>query len=308
MEVFGDFFVIFKDVALLVPDELAEFNRLLAIERAVHNFDRKSPFTVRIHENDENTVRDMHGLTHSIKAALYSHDPQVVKSARILDERLQQLGIIYNMHFDEQTATITKLTDDFTGRLAADATKVGVNLWVTYIMEDNEAIKSLMSKRAAEISNRPSGDMRFGIRPEIEAVYKRITGIINANIVSNGEALCGDFVRQLNVKIAYVNEHDVHHHNLKNIADAIAAPIPVQTCTGKVIIPIPELHYAEEGRPTVELIFTVDFTVTYKDNLNAGDAEIIVHGKGNFKGQKIITFNIAFRDSDATPRPIEQRR
>jgi hypothetical protein len=292
-EYFSNMFNVHKDVALLVTDDLAEFNRLLAIERIEYKFDRSSPFTEQIIETDVQTKNDLHGLTNAVKTALFSHDPQVAASAHTLEERLKQLGIIYDKPLDEQISTVEKLTDDFTGILAVDVTKIGATSWVTYIINDNVAMKTLMAERNAEVSNRPTGDMRDGIRPEIEGVYKIITGKIDANIVTNGEALCGAFVRELNVEIAYVNEHDTPHRNHKKMEDAIAAPIPVQSYTGKVIVPIPELHYVEEGKPTVELIFTVDFTVTYKDNLNAGDAEIIVHGKGDYKGQKIITFNIA---------------
>jgi len=292
MEYFGEMFITFPDVALLVTDELAEFNRLLAIERIAYKFNRKSPLTSLISEMDVNIMRDLHGLTHSIKAALYSHDPQVAAAAIILDERLHQLGNIYDRTLDEQTSTISKLTDDFTGRLAVEASKVGVNLWVTYIGDDNEAIKTMMSERNAEVSKRPTGNLRDGIRPKIEAVYKTIAGKINADITTNGETLCGAFVRQLNVEIAYVNEHDTTHHNRKNIEAATAVPIAVQNFTGKVITHIPELYYEEEGHPTVELVFAVDFMVTYKDNLYVGNAEIIVHGKGAFKGKKIISFNI----------------
>jgi hypothetical protein len=293
MEVVSSLLATHKDVALLVPTELAEFNRLLAIERAVYDFDRKSPLTIRINELDEQTRNDLHGLTDAVKSALHSHDPQVAASALLLDERIQQLGTIYDMPLEEQTATLTKLTDDFTGRLAVDVTKVGVNSWVTYILNDNLAIAGLMQQRSAEVSNRPHGQLRKGIRPEIEAVYKIIAGLIDANIVTNGETLCGAFVRQLNVEIAYFNEHDTPHHTRKNIADAVAVPVPVQTYTSEPIIVIPELHFVEEGQPTKKLVFATDFTVTYKDNVNVGDAEITVHGKGIYKGTKIITFNIA---------------
>jgi hypothetical protein len=293
MDVFGNLFVVYKDVALLVPTELTEFNRLLAIERTAYNFDRKSPLTIRINELDEQTGNDLHGLTDAVKSALHSHDPQVAESARMLYERIQQLGIIYSMPLEEQTATVTKLTDEFTGRLAVDVTKVGVNSWVTYILNDNLAITGLMQQRSAEVSNRPQGRLRNGIRHEIEAVYKRITGILDANIVTGGEALCGALVRQLNVEIAYFNEHDTPHRTRKNIADTVAVPVPVQTYTGEPVIVIPELHCVEEGQETKKLVFATDFTVTYKDNINLGDAEITVRGKGTYKGTKIITFNIA---------------
>ncbi|MDR3236031.1 MAG: hypothetical protein LBT48_04805 [Prevotellaceae bacterium] len=54
-----------------------------------------------------------------------------------------------------------------------------------------------------------------------------------------------------------------------------------------------EAHYREEGKPTVELVFAKDFDVTYKNNTDVGTADLTIHGKGAYKGQKLTTFNIA---------------
>ncbi|MDR3261023.1 MAG: hypothetical protein LBT78_04225 [Tannerella sp.] len=36
-----------------------------------------------------------------------------------------------------------------------------------------------------------------------------------------------------------------------------------------------------------------DFTVTYRKNIEVGTADLIIHGKGAYKGTKTVTFNIA---------------
>jgi hypothetical protein len=53
------------------------------------------------------------------------------------------------------------------------------------------------------------------------------------------------------------------------------------------------VHYCEEGKPTVKLWLGKDFSVTYKNNVKVGMAELTIHGKGDYKGQKSVTFNIA---------------
>jgi hypothetical protein len=58
--------------------------------------------------------------------------------------------------------------------------------------------------------------------------------------------------------------------------------------TGKAITPIPVMYY--EG---TELVFAVDFSLTYKNNVDVGEATVIMHGKGRFNGQHIRKFNIA---------------
>ncbi|MDR1153330.1 MAG: hypothetical protein LBL04_01360 [Bacteroidales bacterium] len=52
--------------------------------------------------------------------------------------------------------------------------------------------------------------------------------------------------------------------------------------------PIPAVYL--EG---VELFFAKDFTLTYKNNVQRGVAEIGITGKGNCAGRKTVTFHIA---------------
>jgi hypothetical protein len=53
------------------------------------------------------------------------------------------------------------------------------------------------------------------------------------------------------------------------------------------------VHYREDGKETVQLSLGADFAVTYKNNVHVGTAELTIHGKGAYKGQKTVTFNIA---------------
>jgi hypothetical protein len=69
--------------------------------------------------------------------------------------------------------------------------------------------------------------------------------------------------------------------------------VPEQTYTGKAVTPLPKAYYREEGKPTVELVFARDFSVTYKNNVDIGTADLTLHGKDAYKGQKKTTFNIA---------------
>jgi hypothetical protein len=86
--------------------------------------------------------------------------------------------------------------------------------------------------------------------------------------------------------VKYFNEHS-HVKTKKDIETAIVETIPDQTFTGEQIIVIPQVRYEDRM-----LVFATDFTVTYSNNIQRGNAELIVHGKGEFKGKKIVTFNI----------------
>jgi hypothetical protein len=71
-------------------------------------------------------------------------------------------------------------------------------------------------------------------------------------------------------------------------------PIETLPYTGKAVTPVPVAYYRGDGeKPTVELVFAKDFSVTYKNNVEVGTADVTLHGKGHYKGQKTVTFNIA---------------
>jgi hypothetical protein len=47
-----------------------------------------------------------------------------------------------------------------------------------------------------------------------------------------------------------------------------------------------------EGEQAVELQFSVDFFVTYRNNTAAGEAKVLIHGKGKYCGSHASTFHI----------------
>jgi hypothetical protein len=51
--------------------------------------------------------------------------------------------------------------------------------------------------------------------------------------------------------------------------------------------------YRIDGKPTLTLSLGKDFSVTFKNNIKVGMAEVTVHGKGEYKGTKSTTFMIA---------------
>ena len=71
------------------------------------------------------------------------------------------------------------------------------------------------------------------------------------------------------------------------------APISIQKYTGQLITLIPDVYYTEDEKPTAKLYLGKDFSVTFKNNKDVGMAELTVHGKGSYKGQKTTTFAIA---------------
>lgn len=72
-----------------------------------------------------------------------------------------------------------------------------------------------------------------------------------------------------------------------SISGAVVASIKNMAYTGKNISPKPEVTWKKSV-----LTLNSDYTLSYKNNVNAGKATIVVTGKGDFKGTKKATFLI----------------
>jgi hypothetical protein len=82
------------------------------------------------------------------------------------------------------------------------------------------------------------------------------------------------------------------HGILLDPALTTVEPFPVEPFTGKPVTPLPRVFF-KAAASTVELQFAKDYTVTYRNNINVGEATLIIHGKGAYTGQYITTFHIA---------------
>ena len=76
-----------------------------------------------------------------------------------------------------------------------------------------------------------------------------------------------------------------------DVANVDVAAVPDRVFTGAAHEPDPALSYND-----VDLVRGVDFEVSYKDNINAGEGRIVVSGKGSFEGEREIPFSIARAD------------
>jgi hypothetical protein len=86
-----------------------------------------------------------------------------------------------------------------------------------------------------------------------------VTPVIYSRVkhaIAHGNVNSSDFILQLNGQVKYFNEHEAHSPTRKDLGEHISvAPIETQPYTGKAVN--------------------------------------VIHGKGGYKGQKVISFNIA---------------
>ena len=108
--------------------------------------------------------------------------------------------------------------------------------------------------------------------------------IVNANQTAVGEytiSCRGDNTHT----DATTKRCSINKASISNIVFSTIAPI--NNYTGKAIEPHPEIMINNK-----KLTENVDYTLTYRNNINAGTATIIIEGKGNYFGSKQLSFLI----------------
>jgi hypothetical protein len=90
------------------------------------------------------------------------------------------------------------------------------------------------------------------------------------------------------IRIKYAKFLPIRLTDMNTMVEAVA----IQKYTGKAITPITRVFIKKENDKFSELRFTVDFYITYKNNIKTGEAKIIIHGKGKYTGSYISTFHI----------------
>ncbi|MDR1456426.1 MAG: DUF6261 family protein [Tannerella sp.] len=283
--VFGNLLIKFPSVMALISMFYQRFLQLLERESWLVDSGKKSPLTEKLADADRRIDRDISSIRDIIRAALNHFDQSVAEAAKQLFIHLKKFGSIRDKPYEEESAAVQLLVRDLRTTFATQAQAVGIAPWVDELESAEAEFTTLFEQRNTEAADRPQDSMK-DVRREMEDLYRKMTGSIQNDLNVNGDATCGEFTVQLNEEIKYFNEH-THHRTKRDIAEATVASIPDQDYTGQPITFIPEVWY--EHRP---LVFASDFTVTYRNNILPGNAELTLHGKGDFKGKKTVTFNI----------------
>jgi hypothetical protein len=284
------------DVKTLVSKLYEAFVPALDLEGALINAMKKSDYTAQIAAADGRVDRCLTGMNATIAGAQHSPDPDIVIAAQSLYNRFQAFGSIRRKNYEAETTDVNLLLADLRSpEYTLKVNLVGLPPWVTELTAAEAEFEKLYTQRRDETSKKPQGRLLHA-RRDTDGHYHLMTEKLNAYAVSLPVVPdpMAVFMAKLNVVVDYFNER--FHPVKKDISvgdHCVVEPIDVQKYTGKAIIPIPKVLYREEGKPTVELVFAKDFSVTYKNNVNVGMAELTIHGKGAYKGQITVTFNIA---------------
>jgi hypothetical protein len=268
---------------LLLIDLLAQESRLVDAERG-------SALSRLIAEADARIDRTIVGINSAVNAGLHHFDPAIVAAAARIHARMKAFGNIEGKSYEGEAAAVGILIDDLRGKFAGDVTLLGLTVWINELEAAHNAFDELFEQRNVEWADKPDASLR-DVRRQVDNAYRQMLERIAAAATLDDTDTYTEFIHQHNREISYFNEHGTHHIR-KDIANVAVGDIPAQTYTGEPVIVIPDVFYTAEGQQTVKLVFAKDFTVTYRNNVKVGTAELILHGKGGYRGSKIVTFNI----------------
>ena len=278
----------------------AAYTPLFAEEKEALDQIIKSQYTARIKELDRQRDSLIRGFTDTVTAALHHFEPDKRQAAQILHDILHHYGNIAHKPLHDETAAIEDLhTELMKQENYVAVTALGLAEWLGTLVQVSRNLAALMLTRIDETAKRPHLRMR-STRKKVDKAFRSILNLLEALVCVNGKDTNRAFLAELNTVMKYYRDilaqEAGRRHQIKDLGaggHTVIAPIDTQQYTGRPITIIPEVHYHEDDKPAQRLYLGEDFSITYKNNTNAGMAELTIHGKGNYKGEKMLTFNIA---------------
>jgi hypothetical protein len=251
---------------------------------------RKSALTEAIVAANSRLDKAVTGLSEQVNSARHNFQPAVAKAAKRILDMLHRYGYVVKKAYDREIEDVEAILRHLNGDFAADVQTTGVAAWIPEITAACTDLAALIAQRDAESLEKPEMTFR-ATRNAIDKVWRQIVKIVNGGVALHFSGDFEAFINSLNPEIERLNNE---YHRIKtDIAACEPEQIEKQSYTGFPCTPVPKkvLLVTKEG--TIRLQLGKDFTVSYKNNVNVGNATCIIRGIGAYKGKKIITFIIA---------------
>jgi hypothetical protein len=286
--------------ALAIPELINGYGDKVSQEESIYKWNRRSEYTVKKAEADSARDSIYSGIVSLVRTNLRHFDPAIRDSAKHVYNLLENYGDLINADYDAETASINSIVTRLNSAdyiLAVQA--LGIGPWLVELANQNALFRSYVDDAVKEQVNRSSITFRQA-RRETDETLRRVTTRVNSLIDLNGIETYAAFVEKFNVNTNHYNnllrEHYGRIHAKTDIAQANIAPIDVQQYSGKPIYVIPTVTLRkvnkDDSETVIELVFSEDFTVAYKNNVERGTATLIIKGIDKYAGEIITTFNI----------------
>ncbi|MDR1561795.1 MAG: DUF6261 family protein [Dysgonamonadaceae bacterium] len=273
----------------IVADRMGEFNTEVELESKLVDTVRSSPYTEKLEELDKRLDRAIVGLNATIEADLHHYNPQIVEAAKRLSLRMKSFrGEIENKPYEDESAAVKVLLNDLQSTYSEDVGTLSLSGWVFEISDAQTKFEETFILRNKEWASRPQESLR-DVRKRVDTIYRNMVELIDAYGALNGYSVTGEFVAELNREVTYFNSHN--HRVKHDIAHCEPEEIPNQAYNGYPITPTPLVLYPT-SKKTLRLELGKDYNLSFKDNVEVGNAQCTIHGIGAYKGSKTVTFII----------------
>lgn len=276
------------------------YNKSVQQESHIYKWMRREKYTGKKAEADQFRDNSYTGFAFNVKAGTKHFDEAIRDAAIHVDNFLSNYGNVIHLGYDAETTAIDSIVTHLrSDEYIQDIRLLRLEPWLNRLDELNMQFKQYVEDAALEEINKPEIKPKESRRQTDEALRK-ITDRIEALANLYGHDRYLPFAKEFNELVNHYNEL-VHEHYGRthvriDISNAYIVPIPSQTFTGKPIFVIPEVKLTKitnEGiAQNIELVFTQDFNVSYKNNINRGTATLIIQGINKYKNELITTFNI----------------
>jgi hypothetical protein len=246
---------------------------------------RRSLLTGQIKQANDVCDATLDDIKRSIKTGSKSTVAGKASAGEILEHFMKPF---WNLDKEPLMSQIS-LTGELLSRYASDpalqqaAQTLAIADLFNVLTPQNAQLSNLYNQRLAEYAAETpaASSLRDTVAEDYNAVCDVIVRAVNTEPVQEALVTLFNKTNDIRKKYSALSPAKI------DLAGAVTEPLPTHTYTGKAITPIPIMYY--EGK---ELTFAVDFSVTYKNNVEVGEATVIMHGKGRFNGQHVRKFNI----------------
>jgi hypothetical protein len=282
------------------PPMIASYTGAVTQETTVYKWMRRSEFTKKKADTDHERDRMFWGMGGIVRVHTKDFDPAVRDAANHVHNLLENYGNVTHMGYDAETVAIDSILARLKDKDYQPAVALtGIQPWVNKLNEVNELFKTFVDDAAQEQLDKPDIAPKAARRVSDEALWQ-IADRVEALVNLNGLQAYAAFAEEYNLLVKHYNllvhEHYGRLHARTDIAPAIVDAIPTQPFTGQPVYVIPTVRLrltAKDGaEETLTLVFSEDFTVAYRNNLNPGTATLTITGIGKYKGEVVTTFNI----------------
>jgi hypothetical protein len=248
-----------------------------------------SLLTPQIREKDKLRDSLFAEIRRTAKNASFSSIAAIAAAGAKLMDFLTPFWNIDKEPLMSQTAQIILLSNRFNADTAAisAAGTLGLSDLFKSLDTVNAELKVLYNERVNETAD-TDGPSASSFKSEIVNAYDGFCGSVEITLSAiPTDALQHLFNEMNDIRRKYISRIPIPLSE----SHTSAAPVPQQVRNGKHLTPIPRVFYNHDGKLD-ELIFAQDFTVTYRNNVEVGEAKIFIHGKGKYTGTYTTSFHI----------------